>query len=151
MTTTTFGWAAGEGAQSALTTELNSLGSGNTALSGEIDNLTGLYEYVDLEVYLASITTGSAVPYIAVYVLASVDGTNYEDGSAGTPGVIPTRQPDAMLPLPVSATGALRRVAVNIPVPPLKIKLLLVNGAGVGLAASGNTLKYNRHNEQGIS
>ncbi len=145
--TTTFKWLAGEGAQSALTTELNSLANGNTALSAAINNDADLYEYIDLELYLASFATSTS-PWIAIWILASVDGSNYEDGSAGTPGTIPDRQPDAIIPLKASTTSAWRRCAVNIPIPPLKLKLLLNNQTGATFASSGNTLKYNRHNEQ---
>ncbi len=145
--TTTFKWLAGESPASALTTELNSLGNGNTALSAAIDNLADLYEYIDIEVYLASYTTGS-VPFVSIWFLYSVDGTNYEDGSAGTPGTIPDRQPDAVIPLKSTTASAWRRVAVGIPLGPLKFKVLLQNNTGATLASSGNTVKYSRHNEQ---
>src|SRR5512135_1438580 len=116
---TTFKWLAGEGAQSALTTGLDSLGDGNTALSTAVDNLTDLYEYIDLELYLASFATGAA-PYVSVWVLYSVDGTNYEDGSAGTPGTVPDKQPDAVFELKAITEMAWRRCKVNIPIAPAK-------------------------------
>lgn len=142
-------WAAAEAAQTALDTGLNSLGDGSTALSTAINNDSDLYLYMGLELYLASIANG-ATPNVDVYVIASLDGTNYEDGSAGTPGTIPDRPPDASFPLKPSTTTASRKVFSGIPIPSCKFKLLLVNSAGVAFAASGNTLKYSRCNMQGV-
>lgn len=144
--TTIFKWVAGEGAQNGITTGLDSLGDGNTAISAAIDNLTDLYEYIDLELYLAQIT-GIAPPYVSIWILYSLDGTNYEDGSAGTPGTLPVKQPDAIIPI-AEANVTSRKIVTNIPIAPLKFKILLQNSTGAAFAASGNTLKYNRHNEQ---
>lgn len=147
--TTTYGWATAESIATALSTGLNSLANGATALSASIDNETDKFKYINLEVYLASLTTGSSNTYIGIYILSSADGTNYEDGSAGTPGVIPPRLPDAIFELPTGNTGVLRKIKVNIPIPPLKVELLYLNNSGSALAASANTLKYRRHNELG--
>ena len=145
---TTFKWVAGEGQTTALSTELNALGNGNTALSAAIDNLAGLYLYMDIAISLVS-AAFVAASYISVYLICSLDGTNYEDGSAGTPGVIPARPPDAIIPLRL-LTGAQAVVITGIPIPPLKFKLEFVNNAGVALGTTGNLLYYNRHNAQGV-
>lgn len=144
----TFKWVAPESIQTALDTGLNSLGNGNTALSSAIANQTDLYLYISLELYLNTINpTGS--PYVQIYFILSPDESNYEDGTAGTPGTIPARQPDAIFAL--RAANAAQRVALsNIPIPPLPFKLLLVNNTGVAFNASSNTLKYRRHNSQGV-
>ena len=49
-----------------------------------------------------------------------------------------------------AATTARRLTKVNIPIPPLKFKLYAWNKTGQALAASANTLKYRRHNEQDV-
>jgi hypothetical protein len=145
---TTFKWAAGEGAISALTTQLNSLAdAGFSAASPAIDNLAGLYIYMDLEVNLASFTPGAGSPYIAVYITYSLDGTNYEkvpDGSSGD------KAPIAIFPLEASVAQASRVTRTGIIIAPLKFKLVLENQAGAALAASGNILQYNRHNGQSV-
>jgi hypothetical protein len=145
---TTFKWVAGEGAISALTTQLNSLAdAGFSAASSAIDNLTDLYIYMDLEVNLASFTPGAGGPYIAVYIIYSLDGTNYEktpDGSSGD------KAPIAIFPLEASVAQASRVTRTGIMIAPLKFKLVLENQAGAALAASGSTLQYNRHNGQSV-
>jgi len=145
---TDFKWKAGEGATAALTTELNSLAS--AAFSGEsaaIDNTTGLYQWMDVSLVLASFTPGSGSPYCAMYIVYSLDGTNYEkvpDGSSGD------KPPNAIFPLEASVAQASEIVIPNVPIAPLKFKLVLKNVSGATLAASSNTLEYNRHYEQGV-
>jgi hypothetical protein len=144
----TFKWVAGEGATSALTTELNSLASNAfSSASAAIDNTTGLYPWMDVELYLASFTPGSGSPYCAMWIIYSLDGTNYEKTPNGSSGDKP---PDAIFPLEASVAQASRVVIPNIPIPPLKFKLILRNVSGAALASSGNTLKYNRHYAQGV-
>ena len=144
----TFKWLAGEGATAGLTTELDALASNAfSAASAAIDNTVGLYPWMDLEVNLASLTPGAGSPSIVVWINLSLDGTNYEkvpDGSSGD------KPPDAIFPLEASVAQASRVVVSNIPIPPLKFKLVLKNASGIALAATGNTLSYNRHYAQGV-
>ena len=143
-----FKWVAGEGATAGLTTELDALASAAfSAASAAIDNTVGLYPWMDLEVNLASLTPGAGSPSIVVWINPSLDGTNYEkvpDGSSGD------KPPDAIFPLEASVAQASRVVVSNIPIPPLKFKLVLKNASGSALAATGNTLNYNRHYAQGV-
>jgi hypothetical protein len=144
----TFKWVAGEGATSALTTELNSLANGSfSAVSAAIDNTTDLYPWMDVELSLASFTPGTGSPYCAMWIVYSLDGTNYEKTPNGSSGDKP---PDAIFPLEASVAQASRVVISNIPISPLKFKLVLKNASGAALAATGNTLKYNRHYAQGV-
>lgn len=140
---TTFKWLAPEAEASALTTDLNSLGNGSlSAASAAVDNEADLYQYIHLELALASLNpTGS--PYVNVYIAYSLDGTNYDDGSVSEMQVL------AVLPL---ATGsATKRVSRGpFPLSPLKFKLYVENKSGVSFGASGNTLKYSRLNDQGV-
>ena len=140
----TLQWATPESTATALTTELNSLANGSlSTLSSAIDNTTGLYEYLAVEVALASINP-SGTPYVTVYLFYSLDGTNYEDGSASASHAV-------AVSLPVTTgSSAKRAVSRHIPLQPLPFKLAVQNNTGVALAASGNTLRYRRFNEQSV-
>lgn len=141
----TIKWAVTEAIQSALTTELNSLANAAySAVSAVIDNEADLYQFMALELVLASLTP-TGTPSCSVYLLPAVDDTNYPDGGGATAPPLGTLI--AVFDLSTSAT-AKRRTAVNIAIPPYKFKLLVLNSAGPALASSGNTLKYSRYNQQ---
>ena len=147
---TTFKWIAPEALTTALTTELDALAdstsdtTGFSAVSAEIANETNLYQYIDLELVLGVQTARSAGAFVAVYINFSADGTTYDDTSNKAFGqVLTTFQLDA-------AVTARRLTKVNIPIPPLDFKLLVLNDTGQAFAATLNTLKYRRHNEQGV-
>lgn len=144
---TTQKWLAPEAIQSALTTELNSLADGAySAASAAIDNAADLYQFMSLELNLASLTPTTS-PYVAIYLLPSVDGTNYVDGGGSV--APPANTLIAVFDLSTSA-GVKWRAATNILIPPLKFKLVLLNEANVALAASGNTLKYRRYGIESV-
>lgn len=141
---TTQKWVAPEAIATALTTELNSLANGSqSAVSSAIDNATDLYQYMELELVLASlIPTGS--PYCLVYLVKQIDGTNYEDLTTSASHLV-------IASLPMStATAAKRIIVANILIPPVAFKLAVQNQAGPALAAAANTLKYRRYNEQSV-
>lgn len=147
----TFQWVAPESLTSALTTELNSLAdstsdtTGWSAASAEIANETGLYQFINLELVLAAQASARASgAYVAVYINYSADGTTYDSTSNKLFAELL-----AVFPLD-AATTARRLTKVNLPIAPLDFKLLVMNDTGQALAASGNTLKYRRHNEQAI-
>lgn len=138
----TLKWEAPEAIATTLSTELNSLADGSYSnASSAIGNATGLYGWMLLELSLASLTP-TAGGFVAVYLLPSADGTNYEDGGGST--APPAGSFIASFDLSTS-TGAKRRVRWNIPIPPLAFKLVALNKSGATLAASGNTLKYRRY------
>lgn len=140
----TVSWATAESIATALSTDLNSLANGSySAASAAIANSTGLYRYLNLELALASLTP-TGTPTISVFLLPTIDGTNYEDGGGAT--APPALSLVAVFDLSTSASTK-RRARWNIPIPPVDFKLVLLNGSGVALASSGNTLKYRRHNE----
>lgn len=144
---TTFKWVAPESIATALSTELNSLGNGSfSAASSAIDNETDLFQYINLELVLASLSP-TAGAYVDVWLEPALDATpNYVDHGKA----LQTAHLLGTLPLDTTASTAQRIIRWNIPIPPLKFKLSVRNGAGVALASSGNTLKYRRHNEQGV-
>lgn len=141
-------WTAYATIASALTTGLDALGNGNTALSSAVDNSTNKDFYMDLEVYLASVDLSAQTnPAIYIWLLARTDGTNFEDGSAGTPGTVPARPPDAIVPLRV-VNAAQRCFARGVLVTPDQVKILVQNKTGAALAANSNTVKYYTYSEQ---
>lgn len=143
---TTQKWTAIETPTTALatSTDMDSLADGSlTAAGAAIDNTSGLYQYVTLEIVLGSINP-SGTPYVDCYLFASQDGTNYEDVSASAAHAIIASA------FVTTGSSAKRAVLRNIPIPPIKFKLCLRNRTGVSFAASGNTFKYARHYEQSV-
>lgn len=142
---TTFQWVAPEAVSCALYTELNGLASGAySAASAAINNETGLYQYVDLELILGSLTP-IAGGYVQVDLEPSLDGTTY----------VNTGECNHMNQITVfgldTGTACQSLERVNLPIPPLSFKFTVRNHAGVALAAGSlNALRYRRHNEQGV-
>ncbi len=135
-----------------MTTELNSLATGTGAVSsvggssGVFNNLQGGgtsnlggYTLGEFELYLAATSTISVAGAINIYLLRSIDGTNFEDGSSAT---IPKRQPDLTF-FPAGVTTAQRLVLeAKLPAGHFKVLLVPVNlGSAAQFASSGNTLK----------
>jgi hypothetical protein len=140
-------WSAYAAIVTALSTGLNSLGNNNTALSAAIDNSAAKSFYMDIEVNLASVDLSAQVnPAIQIWLLSRTDGTNFEDGSAGTPGTVPARPPDKVIPLRV-VNAAQRVFARGLLITPDQIKILVRNQAGAALAATLNTVKYYTYSE----
>lgn len=128
----TLQWAAPSSAQTALTTELNSLANGSTsALGSAWDNTSSRYVQAAGEVYLGSLTP-TAGGYVQVYLVPSPDGTNYGD--------IVNANLVAKI-YPSTSTGAKRLTFENVPLGPFLYKVALLNQCGVTLASSGNTVK----------
>jgi hypothetical protein len=145
--TTTFKWAAWASRSTGLTTELNSLANGAYSAAGSaFDNTTNLDEWAAAEIALASLNP-TAGAYLQLFLVQSLDGTNYEDAASSTnPGY---HQSIAVVSL---TTGAAAKKIDTAPfrIPPGKFKLVLLNKAGVALAASGNTVTLYTANETGV-
>ena len=146
----TFKWLAPEVIATALSTELNALANGSFSnASAAIANETDLFQFINLELALSSLTP-VAGQMVAVYLLPTLDGTNYADGGGAV--ALPNENLIATISLSTS-TGAKRRVVNNILIPPLGFKLVVGNLAitsGVAFGATGSTLKYRRHNGQSV-
>lgn len=124
------------GATTSITITLASLANNGTVTATAVDNSTNLYldALVDIVVNVAA--TPAATGAVEVYVLGSVDGTNFEDVANGKQiGVLST-----------IATGAYRGVfgiaqayGGSLPV---QWKLYVKNLAGSAFAATGNSAQY---------
>lgn len=139
-------WAAPDTIASLLNgTELNSLA--NLALSAQsaaIDNESGLFEYMEVELQLASLTP-TGTPFCLLYLVKSIDGgSNYEDLTTSASHLV-------VASFPMSTAVAAKRIVVaNILIPPVFFKLAIQNQVGPGLASSGNLIRYRRYNEQSV-
>jgi hypothetical protein len=124
----------------ALTTELNSLGSGSaSAASSALDNTSNLDLYHDLTLTVAAQGGArSAGAAVSVYLVMALDGTNYDDVNATTAELVAVFTLDA-------ATTARQLTRRDVPVPPGLFKYFVVNGTGQAFAASGNILEYRAH------
>jgi len=141
---TTLKWSSGT-ASSKLTTELNSLASGALSSgSAAIDNASGLYQYMDAELFIATGTTPPSNAYYSLYLFKSIDGSNFEDISTAAKHAI-------VGVFPVANTSAAHRVVLsNILIPPLQFKVALENNTTLALPTGSNTLKIARHYEQSV-
>jgi hypothetical protein len=140
-----------------MSTELNSLASSATAGAissvggGVFNNTVGGggfdgYLYGQLELNLGApggtLTANTAAN---VWFLSTVDGTNYEDGSAS---VIPAHAPDVVFP--VRAVSTAQRIARRCILPQGNFMVLIQQATGQTWAASGNTLKVQPATFEGV-
>lgn len=127
----------------ALSTQLDGLTSGSSsAASAAIDNSATHALYHDLELAVTFGVAPADNAVVEVYLLPSVDDTNYADGSNT---VLPRGNLLAGVFFVRNVTTAQRLALRNVEVPPGSFKYLIRNTAGQSMAASGNTLKYRPH------
>lgn len=130
-------WSAAWTSRSTvLTTELNALTNGSySAVGTAIDNTGNLNQTGYLEINLASLNP-TAGAYLQVFMVQSLDGTNYEDAPSSTnPGFGCQNAASTV------ATGsATKRVSIGpFVIPPGKVKFVLLNKTNVTLGATLNT------------
>ena len=117
-----------------------------TDLSDEIDNSTTKYPYADLELVLGSAAFTGSDAGMEVYIVPTIDGTNYPDWSGNATTDAPEQAHYFAVWLPLKASTAARRVASSsddgIPLPQGKFKFGIRSRANVTLASSGNTLTW---------
>jgi hypothetical protein len=117
-----------------------------TDLSDEIDNSTNKYAYADIDLVLGSAAYTGSDSGIEVYIVPTVDGTNYPDWSGNATADAPEQGHYYATFLPLKATTAARRVVSSsqaaIELPQGKFKFGIRSRANVTLAGSGNTLYY---------
>jgi hypothetical protein len=132
-------WDANPSPVTLLSTTLNSLANDARVLSAEIDNTTALKTLIDFELYLA--TQGSARSVgacVDIYLLSSLDGTNYPGDASADPTINNMIGSFAYS----AATTAERDTIKSIELAPGLHKIVVKNRTGQAFAASGNTLLY---------
>lgn len=144
-----FNWSAYASGDptSILTTQLNSLAnSAANVLSTSNTGLTaGGYIYADMEFVSGGAITPVAGAFVEVWLLRSIDGTNYEDGSSTA---APGRAADAVIPVRSASTITPRAGIPGVILPVSTFAAIARNQTGVTLAASGNIVRYSRYTEQ---
>ena len=128
---------------SALTTELNALAAAASCAPGPAqDNTTLLDLFDDLELTVDFVSAPAAGGYVSVFLLPSVDGTNYADGSA-------TVAPQGALlvcAMEVRADTAAQRLCFqNVAIPPGLFKYMITDNTSQAFPASGSILKRRPH------
>lgn len=129
------------------TQQINSLTDNEwTDLSDEVDNTTDLYAFADLDLVLGSAAFTGTDSGIEVYIVPTVDGTNYPDWTGNSTSDAPEQSHYFASFLPLKAATAAKRVvsssAAAIELPQGKFKFGIRSRANVTLAASGNTLYF---------
>jgi hypothetical protein len=139
-------WDSSPAITAYLTTELNTLANAARVIGGAIDNSANLNMYMDVEFVIdTQVSTRLAGCYIGVYLVTSVDGTNYGYGDA-------TTQPPAnalVCALQVDVAVTARRLTSKpFLIPPGKMMLVFENNTGYALKATGNTAGYRVYSEE---
>lgn len=133
--------------QTMLSTEINSLSNGSAcSASSAFNNVPAVggsngYDWADFELVLATGSNTTAYKTVDLYIIESVDGTNYQD----TGGPPPNGFLDSFV---LQAATSQRIILRNIPLPPTNFKILVVNNSGVAASASGSTVKMLPYNRQ---
>lgn len=132
------------------TQDFNGLADGEwCSLSDEIDNSSNLYAYADLEIVLGSAAFTGADSQLEVFLVPSVDGSNYPDWTDNVTSDEQENEQYFVGAVTTSgATSAQRLVLRDVELPNGKYKYGLRNQTGVALAGSGNTLKWRPHQVQ---
>jgi len=117
-----------------------------TDLSDEIDNTTNKYAFADIDLALGSAAfTGSDAGF-EVYIIETVDGTNYPDWTGNTTSDAPENMGYFVTFLPIKSGTSAKRVVSSaqdeIELPQGKFKFGCRNRGNVTTAASGNTLAW---------
>lgn len=114
-----------------------------TDLSDEIDNSTNKYAHADLRVSLASITPTGADAGLEIYLIPSVDGTNYPDWTGNSTSDQQQNQLFYVGFVPLSTAAAAKSgVLIGVALPNGKYKLGVRNRANVSLAADAGDIYW---------
>ena len=136
------------GVTTVMSTELNSLAATTgKAISSAIDNSTDLDLFADLELAVDFVSAPTAGTVIELYLLPSVDGTVYPDGSGS---VLPQSSLFVDKFAVRAVTTAQVMVARGVALPPGSLKWLVQNTTNQAFPASGSTLRMNAYQLQSV-
>lgn len=126
------------------TQQLNSLTDNEyTDLSDEIDNSTNKYFQVDLRLVIASAAFTGADSGIEIFLIPTVDGTNYPTWGGNTTTDQQANTPFFVGFVPFTGTTAAQAgVLRGVELPQGKYKWAARNRGNVSLAGSGNTIYW---------
>lgn len=117
-----------------------------TDLSDEVDNSTNKYAFADIDLALGSAAFSGSDAGIEVYIVPTVDGTNYPDWTGNSTADAPGQSRHYATFLPVSGSTSAKRTVSSaqedIALPQGKFKFGLRNRGNVTLAGSSNTLYW---------
>lgn len=119
-----------------------------TDLSDEIDNSTLRYMLADFQLDLGSITAGTTGDEaVELYIIPCIDGTNYPDwlGNSISDAQENNQYYVGSFTIKQSGAATKRSNLRAVSMPNGKFKIGVRNRCNVALAASGNTIKYRRH------
>jgi hypothetical protein len=131
-------------AQTALSTELNSLANDTwCSLSAEIDNSTNGYMFADFEVNLAAAIFDGADAAVELYLVPSLDDTNFPTflDSGSTDNQENNQYFIGSVTLSLDNEVHIHTLR-GVELPPGKFKIGARNRTNIGLASSGNTVKW---------
>lgn len=153
-TTTAITWYAPTAVQTLLSAGLDDLVTNGLALSSAYNNASALDLVADFELVIcyASGPPAAGTKVAELYLLASVDATNYPEGSSSV-----TPQQGLLIgsfESRASSTSVVERLTLSgMPIPPLNFKVLLKNTSAVTLKSSSvtKTLKMQPYQMKGVA
>jgi hypothetical protein len=132
-------WASGQSLTSLTDNEY-------TDLSDEIDNSSTKYMFADLDLVLGSAAFTGTDSGVEVYLIPTVDGTNYPTWTGNGTADEQENNPYYVGFFALTGTTAAQRAALrDIDLPNGKFKFACRNRGNVTLAGSGNTLYWRPH------
>ena len=124
-----------DSATTLLSTELNSLATGSTtSLSSAYDNDGSgkHWTHANFELYIDFTSAPTAGKAVDLYIVGTVDGTNY--GAVSNTNYVGSF---AVL----NSASAMRLFIYGVPIPSCDFKVALISNSGQTTESSGNTLK----------
>lgn len=133
-------------AQTVLSTELNALANNAGAISTTaFDNATvlALWLFGDFELNVTFAAAPSANTFIDMYLLPSLNGTTFNDGTSGASALGVASNFIGSFPIRNVVTAQQLTLPVSAPVRlPLSLfKIQLINRSGVAFPAAGSTIR----------
>ena len=143
VTAQSIAWASGQTLDSLTDNEWSDL-------SDAIDNSTNKYMLADIELVLGSAAFNGTDSVISMYLIPSVDGTNYGDWVGNSTATAFSNTPYFVGSFVTSGTTAAQRLILrNVSLPNGLYKYAFRNKGNVTLASSGNTAKWRPHQYAG--